>query len=55
MEQGAAANIIFDDAPLDQAVEGVINGIYFNQGMFVAQDQDCYPRIAYDHIKKIER
>jgi len=29
---GKAANIIFDDAPLDQAVEGVINGIYFNQG-----------------------
>ncbi len=29
---GKAANIIFDDAPLDQAVEGVINGIFFNQG-----------------------
>ena len=29
---GKAANIVFDDAPLDQAVEGVINGIYFNQG-----------------------
>ena len=29
---GKAANIIFEDAPLDQAVEGVINGIYFNQG-----------------------
>ncbi|HND96854.1 MAG TPA: aldehyde dehydrogenase family protein, partial [Chitinophagaceae bacterium] len=29
---GKAANIIFDDAPIDQAVEGVINGIYFNQG-----------------------
>jgi len=29
---GKAANIIFDDAPLDQAVEGIINGIYFNQG-----------------------
>jgi aldehyde dehydrogenase (NAD+) len=29
---GKAANIIFEDAPLDQAVEGVINGIFFNQG-----------------------
>src|SRR3954468_19761603 len=29
---GKAANILFDDAPLDQAIEGVINGIYFNQG-----------------------
>ncbi len=29
---GKAANIIFADAPLDQAIEGVINGIYFNQG-----------------------
>jgi aldehyde dehydrogenase (NAD+) len=29
---GKAANIIFDDAPLDQAIEGIINGIYFNQG-----------------------
>ncbi len=29
---GKAANIVFDDAPIDQAVEGVINGIFFNQG-----------------------
>ncbi len=29
---GKAANIVFADAPIDQAVEGVINGIYFNQG-----------------------
>jgi aldehyde dehydrogenase (NAD+) len=29
---GKAANIIFEDAALDQAVEGVINGIFFNQG-----------------------
>jgi aldehyde dehydrogenase (NAD+) len=29
---GKAANIIFDDAPIDAAVEGIINGIYFNQG-----------------------
>ncbi|MCB0336526.1 MAG: aldehyde dehydrogenase family protein, partial [Bdellovibrionales bacterium] len=29
---GKAANIIFEDASLDQAVEGVVNGIFFNQG-----------------------
>ncbi|HEY0947408.1 MAG TPA: aldehyde dehydrogenase family protein [Opitutaceae bacterium] len=29
---GKAANVIFADAPLDQAVEGIINGIFFNQG-----------------------
>jgi aldehyde dehydrogenase (NAD+) len=29
---GKAANIIFEDAAIDQAVEGIINGIYFNQG-----------------------
>lgn len=29
---GKAANIVYDDAPLDQAIEGVVNGIFFNQG-----------------------
>ena len=29
---GKAANIVFDDAPLDQAVEGIVDGIFFNQG-----------------------
>jgi aldehyde dehydrogenase (NAD+) len=29
---GKAANIVFEDAPLDQAVEGIVNGIFFNQG-----------------------
>jgi len=29
---GKAANIVFDDAPIDQAIEGIVNGIYFNQG-----------------------
>jgi aldehyde dehydrogenase (NAD+) len=29
---GKAANIVFDDSPVDQAVEGVVNGIFFNQG-----------------------
>jgi aldehyde dehydrogenase (NAD+) len=29
---GKAANVVFEDAPLDQAIEGIVNGIYFNQG-----------------------
>ena len=29
---GKAANIVFDDAPIDQAVEGIVAGIFFNQG-----------------------
>jgi aldehyde dehydrogenase (NAD+) len=29
---GKAANIVFDDAPLEQAIEGIVNGIFFNQG-----------------------
>ncbi|MDA8037571.1 MAG: aldehyde dehydrogenase family protein [Actinomycetota bacterium] len=29
---GKGANIVFEDAPIDQAVEGIVNGIFFNQG-----------------------
>jgi aldehyde dehydrogenase (NAD+) len=29
---GKAANVVFDDAPVDQAIEGIVNGIFFNQG-----------------------
>jgi acyl-CoA reductase-like NAD-dependent aldehyde dehydrogenase len=29
---GKAANIVFDDAPIDQAIEGIVSGIFFNQG-----------------------
>src|SRR6476620_8517587 len=29
---GKAANVVFDDAPLDQAVEGIVRGVFFNQG-----------------------
>lgn len=29
---GKAAHVVFEDAPLDQAIEGVVNGIFFNQG-----------------------
>ena len=29
---GKAANIVYEDAPIDEAVEGIVNGIFFNQG-----------------------
>jgi aldehyde dehydrogenase (NAD+) len=29
---GKAANVVFDDAPIDQAVEGIVRGVFFNQG-----------------------
>ena len=29
---GKAANVVFDDAPIDEAIEGIVNGIFFNQG-----------------------
>jgi acyl-CoA reductase-like NAD-dependent aldehyde dehydrogenase len=29
---GKGANIVFDDAPVDETVEGIVNGIFFNQG-----------------------
>jgi acyl-CoA reductase-like NAD-dependent aldehyde dehydrogenase len=29
---GKAANVVFEDAPIDQAVEGIVTGIFFNQG-----------------------
>ena len=47
---GKAANIVFDDAALDQAVEGIVNGIYFNQGhvccagsRLLVQESICEP------------
>jgi aldehyde dehydrogenase (NAD+) len=50
---GKAANIVFDDAPLDQAIEGIVNGIYFNQGevccagsRLLAQESIVEPLIA---------
>lgn len=52
---GKAANIIFEDAPLDQAVEGVINGIYFNQGHVCCAGSRLYVQesVAKQVIKKL--
>lgn len=52
---GKAANIIFEDAPIDQAVEGVINGIYFNQGHVCCAGSRLYVQesIAKEVIRKL--
>jgi aldehyde dehydrogenase (NAD+) len=54
---GKAANIVFDDAAIDQAVEGIVNGIYFNQGhvccagsrLFV---QESVAEVVIDKLKR---
>jgi aldehyde dehydrogenase (NAD+) len=54
---GKAANVIFDDAPLDQAVEGIVNGIYFNQGhVCCAGSRLLVQESIYDQtIQKLKR
>jgi aldehyde dehydrogenase (NAD+) len=54
---GKAANIIFDDAALDQAVEGIVNGIYFNQGhVCCAGSRLLVQESIYDQtIEKLKR
>src|SRR4026207_2366891 len=53
---GKAANIIFEDAPIDQAVEGVINGIYFNQGHVCCAGSRLYVQesVAKAVIRKLK-
>src|SRR5690349_13750205 len=53
---GKAANIIFEDAPLDQAVEGVVNGIYFNQGHVCCAGSRLYVQesVARQVIRKLK-
>jgi aldehyde dehydrogenase (NAD+) len=54
---GKAANIIFDDAALDQAVEGIVNGIYFNQGHVCCAGSRLFVQesIAEPLIEKLKR
>src|SRR3954453_21335863 len=48
---GKAANIVFDDAPIDQAVEGIVNGIFFNQGhVCCAGSRLLVQENAYDEV-----
>jgi len=53
---GKAANIIFEDAPIDQAVEGVINGIFFNQGHVCCAGSRLYVQesVAKEVIRKLK-
>ena len=48
---GKAANVVFDDAPMDQAVEGIVNGIFFNQGhVCCAGSRLLVQESAYDEL-----
>jgi len=54
---GKAANIVFDDAPLDQAVEGIVNGIFFNQGQVCCAGSRLLVQesIAEDLVDRLKR
>jgi aldehyde dehydrogenase (NAD+) len=54
---GKAANIVFDDCALDQAVEGIVNGIYFNQGHVCCAGSRLFVQesIYEDVVKKLKR
>jgi acyl-CoA reductase-like NAD-dependent aldehyde dehydrogenase len=54
---GKAANVIFDDAALDQAVEGIVNGIYFNQGHVCCAGSRLFVQesVVEDVISKLKR
>ncbi len=53
---GKAANIIFEDAPLDQAVEGIVNGIYFNQGHVCCAGSRLFVQesVAHTVVRKLK-
>ena len=54
---GKAANIVFDDSALDQAVEGIVNGIYFNQGHVCCAGSRLFVQesIAEPLVEKLKR
>ena len=54
---GKSANIIMDDAPIDQAVEGIVNGIFFNQGHVCCAGSRLFIQesVADLVIKKLKR
>ncbi len=54
---GKGANIVFDDAPVDQAVEGIVNGIFFNQGEVCCAGarllvQESFADVVVDKLKR---
>ena len=54
---GKSANIILDDAPIDQAVEGIVNGIFFNQGHVCCAGSRLFVQesVADIVVKKLKR
>jgi aldehyde dehydrogenase (NAD+) len=54
---GKAANIVFDDAAIDQAVEGIVNGIFFNQGHVCCAGSRLLVQenVAQDVIMRLKR
>jgi aldehyde dehydrogenase (NAD+) len=54
---GKGANIVFEDAPLEQAIEGIVNGIYFNQGHVCCAGSRLLVQesVADEVIAKLER
>ena len=54
---GKAANVVFDDCALDQAVEGIVNGIYFNQGHVCCAGSRLFAQesIYEPLVEKLER
>ena len=54
---GKAANIIFEDAAIDQAVEGIINAIFFNQGHVCCAGSRLYVQegVADEVIAKLQK
>jgi aldehyde dehydrogenase (NAD+) len=54
---GKAANIVFEDAAIDQAVEGIVNGIYFNQGHVCCAGSRLFVQesVAEDVVDKLKR
>ena len=54
---GKAANIVFDDAAIDQAVEGIVNGIFFNQGQVCCAGSRLLVQenVAEDVVRRLKR
>lgn len=54
---GKAANIIFEDAPINEAVEGIVNGIFFNQGHVCCAGSRLFVQesVADKVIKKLQK
>jgi aldehyde dehydrogenase (NAD+) len=54
---GKAANIVFDDAPLDEAIEGIVSGIFFNQGQVCCAGSRLLVQesVADDVIERLKR